>query len=106
MVAAPDAATADEATAAVEAADEEAAGAETAGAEAAELPLALPPAPALELLLHADRTSAIAPIPAMVAIALLTDVRDTRPPPFLWGESCEGAHNKSNESASIAVLQV
>jgi len=31
------------------------------------------------LLPHAVMTSAIAPIPAMVAIALLADVRDTRP---------------------------
>jgi len=39
---------------------------------------------AVVLLPHAVMTNAIAPIPAMVAIALLADVRDTRPPPFLW----------------------
>ncbi len=75
---------------------------------AAELALLLPPALAVVLdeLLHADRTNATAPIPAMVAIALLADVRDTRPPPFLGKKSCEGAHNRPNESVFNGGWQV
>jgi hypothetical protein len=58
------------------------------------------------LLLHAVTIRARALIPAMVAIALLADVRDTRPTSVSWGESpCEGAHNTSNESVFIGGLQ-
>jgi len=52
---------------------------EPAELEPAELALEVGLVAAGVLLPHAVMTSAIAPIPAMVAIALLADVRDTRP---------------------------
>jgi hypothetical protein len=73
--------------------DEPAAGAELAAAAGADdaaaaalLELVLEAA-VLLLLLHAVTIRASALIPAMVAIALLADVRDTRPTSVSWGES-------------------
>jgi hypothetical protein len=60
------------------------AGEDAATAGALEVP-ALDVEPLLELL-QADMISASAPIPAMVAIALLADVRDTRPTSVSWGK--------------------
>jgi len=88
-----------------EAALDEAGVTAAAALDAVETPLLEPEAAGVLLLPHADRTSVIAPIPAMVAIALLADVRNTRPTSVSWESRCEGAHNNGNESVFIANLQ-
>jgi len=75
--------------------------------EAADVVLLLVPGAAGVLLPpHAVMTSANAPIPAMVVIALLVDVRVTRPTSVSRGKSCEGAHNRSNENVCSGEWQV